>query len=36
MGWVEQADLDRYGVASVLHTLKSANISAITIHGEEI
>jgi hypothetical protein len=34
MGWVEQTDLDRYGVASVLHTLKSANITAITIHGE--
>jgi hypothetical protein len=34
MGWVEQDDLDRYGVASVLHTLKSANISAVIIHGE--
>ncbi len=34
MGWVEQADLNRYGVASVLHTLKSANITAITIHGD--
>ncbi len=34
MGWVDQDDLDRYGVDSVLHTLKSANISAITIHGD--
>ncbi len=34
MGWVEQGDLDRYGVANVLSTLKSANISAVTIHGD--
>lgn len=34
MGWVEQSDLDTYGAASVLHDFKSANISAITIHGK--
>ncbi len=34
MGWVEQSDLDKYGVMPVLHTLKSANISIVTIHGE--
>ena len=34
MGWVEQHDLDTYGVNSVLHTFKSANISSITIHGK--
>ncbi|MDD1759797.1 MAG: C25 family cysteine peptidase [Methanothrix sp.] len=34
MGWVEQRDLDTYGVNSVLHTFKSANISSITIHGK--
>jgi hypothetical protein len=33
-GWVEQSDLDRYGVSAVLDTFKAANITAITAHGE--
>ncbi|NYT01355.1 MAG: hypothetical protein GKC10_01140 [Methanosarcinales archaeon] len=33
MGWVEQADLDRYGVSSVLHTLSNANVTSLVIHG---
>ena len=33
-GWLEQSDLERYGVSSVLHTFKSANITAITVHGK--
>jgi hypothetical protein len=34
MGWVEQSDIDTYGADAVLHDFKSANISAITIHGQ--
>lgn len=34
MGWVEQSDLETYGVQTVLHTFKSANISSLTIHGK--
>jgi hypothetical protein len=34
MGWVEESDLERYGIASVLHTFESANITALTIHGK--
>lgn len=33
MGWVEQSDLERYGVSSVLHTLSNANITSLVIHG---
>jgi hypothetical protein len=33
LGWVEQKDLDRYGVVPVLQTLESGNITAIIIHG---
>jgi uncharacterized repeat protein (TIGR01451 family) len=32
-GWVEEADLERYGGQAILGTFESANISAITIHG---
>ena len=32
-GWVEQSDLERYGASAILSAFKSANISAITIHG---
>ncbi|MDD1736690.1 MAG: C25 family cysteine peptidase [Methanothrix sp.] len=32
-GWVEQSDLERYGAPVILSAFKSANISAITIHG---
>ncbi|NPV61353.1 MAG: hypothetical protein HPY61_01765 [Methanotrichaceae archaeon] len=34
MGWVEQADIKRYGISPVLHTLKQANVSAVVIHGQ--
>jgi hypothetical protein len=34
MGWVEQSDLETYGVQTVLHTFKSANISSLTVHGD--
>ncbi len=34
MGWVDQAELERYGPESVLHTMRSANVSALVIHGE--
>ncbi len=34
MGWVEQSDIDTYGIPSVLHDFKSANITSITIHGK--
>lgn len=34
MGWVEESDLERYGITPVLHTFESANITAITIHGK--
>jgi hypothetical protein len=33
MGWVEQSDLETYGVQAILHTFKSANVSSFTIHG---
>jgi hypothetical protein len=32
-GWVEESDLTKYGAKAVLDTFKSANLSAITIHG---
>jgi len=32
-GWVEESDLQKYGASAILSTFKSANISAITIHG---
>ncbi len=32
-GWVEESDLQRYGVSAILSTFKAANISTITIHG---
>ncbi len=32
-GWVEEADLQRYGTSAILSTFKAANISTITIHG---
>ena len=32
-GWVEESDLQRYGASAILSTFKTANISAITIHG---
>lgn len=34
MGWVEESDLERYGISPVLHTFESANITAVTIHGK--
>lgn len=33
LGWVEQTDLDRYGVVAVLHTLEAGNITTIIVHG---
>jgi len=33
-GWVEESDLQRYGVSAILSTFKAANISAITIHAQ--
>lgn len=33
-GWIEASDLERYGDSAILNTLKSANISAITVHGQ--
>ena len=33
-GWIEQSDLDKYGVSAILDTFKTANISAIVVHGE--
>ncbi|MFB3765539.1 MAG: C25 family cysteine peptidase [Methanotrichaceae archaeon] len=33
MGWIEQSDLDTYGIAPILHDFKSANISSVIIHG---
>jgi hypothetical protein len=33
IGWIEQSDLDRYGVLPVLHTLEPANVTSIIIHG---
>ncbi len=32
-GWVDESDLQRYGAQAILSAFKSANISAITIHG---
>ena len=32
-GWVEESDLEKYGAKTILDTFKTANISAITIHG---
>ncbi len=32
-GWVEEADLQKYGVSAILSTFKAANISTITIHA---
>jgi hypothetical protein len=32
-GWLEEGDLVKYGAKAVLDTFKTANISAITIHG---
>ena len=32
-GWVDGSDLQRYGAQAILSAFKSANISAITIHG---
>ncbi len=34
IGWVELAELERYGPLSILHTMASANVSALVIHGE--
>jgi len=34
LGWAEQKDLERYGPLTVLHTLASANITTVVIHGE--
>ncbi len=34
MGWVEQNDLERYGASAILNNFKSANVTAITVHGE--
>ncbi|HNX39064.1 MAG TPA: C25 family cysteine peptidase [Methanothrix sp.] len=33
-GWIEEGDLERYGAIAILNTFKSANISAITVHGQ--
>lgn len=33
IGWIEQDDIDRYGVLNSLHTLEEGNISAVVIHG---
>jgi hypothetical protein len=32
-GWVEERDLERYGESAILGTFKTADITAITIHG---
>lgn len=34
IGWIDQADLERYGSLPVLHTMASANVSALVINGE--
>lgn len=34
MGWISQADLERFGISTILHTFKSANISGVVIHGK--
>lgn len=34
LGWVEQKDLERYGPVTVLHTLASANVTTVVIHGQ--
>ena len=33
VAWIEQSDLDRYGVLPVLHTMTQAGISSVIIHG---
>ncbi len=33
IGWIEENDLEKYGVSAILDTFKGANISAITVHG---
>ncbi|MDM7934558.1 MAG: C25 family cysteine peptidase, partial [Methanothrix sp.] len=34
IGWVEEGDLELYGVSAILDTLKSANITSVIVHGE--
>ncbi|MDD1752233.1 MAG: C25 family cysteine peptidase [Methanotrichaceae archaeon] len=34
LGWIDQKDLEKYGVSNVIQAFKSANISAIIVHGK--
>lgn len=34
LGWIDQADLERYGSTSALHTMAAANVSALVIDAE--
>jgi hypothetical protein len=34
MGWISQADLERYGPVSALHAMAIANVSALVIDAE--
>ncbi|MHC1632146.1 MAG: C25 family cysteine peptidase [Methanotrichaceae archaeon] len=34
IGWIDQADIERYGPVAVLHTMASANVSALVINGD--
>ena len=34
LGWIDQADLDRYGPTSALHAMAAANVSALVIDAE--
>jgi len=34
LGWIDQADLERYGPISALHTMTAANVSALVIDAE--
>ncbi|WP_428400744.1 C25 family cysteine peptidase [Methanocrinis sp.] len=34
LGWIDQAEIERYGPASALHAMTAANVSALVIDGE--
>jgi hypothetical protein len=34
LGWIDQADLEKYGVSNIVESYKSANISAIIVNGK--
>ncbi len=34
LGWIDQADIERYGPASALHAMTAANVSALVIDAE--